>query len=114
MTIPPPVITVITIWSIVILFLVVVGVIIVNQASTIQTSGVAVIIAVPAEVDVSSTSVIFVPDALATAGTGTGVIFQTVGADELIVKFLQVVFAEFFATDGADVFVFVHSKTSTK
>ena len=112
MPIPPPVITVITIWSIVIFFLVIVGVIIVNQASTIQASGVAVIPAALAEMDVSSTSVLFVPEALATAGTGTGVIFQTVGADELTVKFLQIVFAEFSATDGA--YVFVHRQTSIK
>ena len=41
-------------------------------------------------------------------------IFQTVGADELTVKFLQIVFAKFSATDGADVFVFVHSQNLHK
>ena len=80
----------------------------VDETAVIYSGGVAMVAAMGTEVDVPTPCIILIPDALTTAGTRAGVILQTIGADELVVKFLQLVYTVFPATDGADVFLFVH------
>ena len=73
--IPTLVIAVVAVGAVIFLFLVVVGVIIVDEATTDFAGGVTMVTAVGAEVDVPIACIILIPDALTTAGAGAGVIF---------------------------------------